>query len=146
MGVADRTVGERMRRDFVSMAPDEKLLEAERIMRLGRIRHMPVLDRGELVGILSHRDVADAALSSAAEASPDERVEHLRRIPISRVMQRSVRVVEESTTLREAALQMLRYKIGCLPVVERAGESLRMIGLVTESDLLEAAYLPTPGD
>lgn len=146
MGVADRTVGERMRRDFVSMAPDEKLLEAERIMRLGRIRHMPVLDHEELVGILSHRDVADAALSSAAEASPAERIEHLRRIPISRVMHRSLHVVEESTTLREAALQMLRYKIGCLPVVEKAGESLRMIGLVTESDLLEAAYLPAPGD
>jgi CBS domain-containing protein len=133
-----------MRRDFVSMAPDEKLLEAERIMRLGRIRHLPIVDDGELVGILSHRDLADAALSSAAEASPSERIEHLRRIPISKVMQRTLHVVEASTTLREAAVQMLRYKIGCLPVVEKDGESRRMIGLVTESDLLEAAYLPTP--
>jgi CBS domain-containing protein len=50
------------------------------------------------------------------------------------------------TTLREAAERMLRFKIGCLPVVERGPDRLELVGLITESDLLRAAYAPDLAD
>ena len=52
-----------MRTNFVSAAPDDSLLEADRIMRLARIRHLPVVEKGVLVGLLSHRDVLAASIA-----------------------------------------------------------------------------------
>ncbi len=131
-----------MRTNYVSVAPEESLLEADRIMRLARIRHLPVVDSGRLVGVLSHRDVLDASIARLETCDGVERVEHLRRIPISAVMQREPYTATENLTLGDAARRMLRLKIGCLPVVRAGRNGDEMIGLVTESDLLRAAYAP----
>jgi len=48
-GLADQSVAGLMRTNFVSAAPDDSLLEADRIMRLARIRHLPIVDKGLLV-------------------------------------------------------------------------------------------------
>ena len=131
-----------MKREFVTMHPEETLLEAERIMRLARIRHMPIVDGGLLVGVVSHRDVVEWALPVRDEESSKQRNQHLRVIPVAEVMSASPWTADPDTTLREAAERMLSFKIGCLPVVERSRDGLHLVGLVTESDLLRAAYTP----
>ena len=138
-----QTAAALMRANFVSAGPDDSLLEADRIMRLARIRHLPIVDKGCLVGLLSHRDVLSAALSRLERCDPAERLEHLRGIPIHAVMSRELSVGTEETSLGDAARRMLRLKIGCLPIV-RVGESgkMQLVGLLTESDLLRAAYAP----
>ncbi len=130
-----------MKREFVTMSPEETLLEAERIMRLARIRHMPIVDGGMLVGVLSHRDVVESALPKRDEETK-RREQHLRAIPVAKVMRANPWTADPDTTLREAAERMLSFKIGCLPVVERGRDGLQLVGLVTESDLLRAAYAP----
>jgi len=141
-GRADDSVGTLMRRHFVSVGPTESLLEADRIMRLARIRHLPVVEGGRLVGVLSHRDVLDASIARLAQRGADERVDHLRGISIAEVMQSGPYTALESTTLGDAARRMLRLKIGCLPVVRGGPDGERVVGLITESDLLRAAYAP----
>ncbi len=128
------------------MSPEETLLEAERIMRLARIRHMPIVDDGLLVGILSHRDVVEAALPKRDQDTASRRDRHLRAIPVAEVMREKPWTADPDTTLREAAERMLSFKIGCLPVVERGQDGLHLVGLVTESDLLRAAYAPDVQD
>ena len=137
-----QTVATLMRANFVSASPEDSLLEADRIMRLARIRHLPVVEKGILVGLLSHRDVLAASISRLEQCDPGERLDHLRRIAIGDVMQRDVSTATETTTLAHAARRMLRLKIGCLPVVCAGPDGPRLIGLVTESDLLRAAYAP----
>ena len=138
-----QTVATLMRTNFVSAAPDDSLLEADRIMRLARIRHLPVVDKGILVGLLSHRDVLSASISRLERCDPAERMNHLRGIPIRAVMARDLSTATEDTILGDAARRMLRLKIGCLPVVRHgANGGLQLVGLVTESDLLRAAYTP----
>ncbi|HTO56118.1 MAG TPA: CBS domain-containing protein [Myxococcota bacterium] len=139
---AQRPVSALMRRDFVSIGPADSLLEADRIMRLARIRHLPVLEKGRLAGMLSHRDVLYASLSKLESAGPRERLEYLRAIPVRDAMQREVVTAEESMTLGEAARRMLGRKIGCLVVVRPNATGLEAIALLTESDLLRAAYAP----
>lgn len=135
-------VRELMREDFIAVSPEDSLLDAERILRLARIRHLPVVRRGLLIGVLSHRDVMEASLSHVEERSPEERVEYLRGVPVERVMRTEPRTVDPECPLREAAIEMLRFKIGCLPVTEKDPQGLRLVGLITESDLLRAAYAP----
>ncbi len=135
-------MGTLVRRHFVSVGPGESLLDADRIMRLARIRHLPVVEEGCLVGVLSHRDILHASIARLEERESGERMEYLRGITIAEVMHREPYTATESTTLGDAARRMLRLKIGFLPVVGTGTEIDKLIGLVTESDLLRAAYAP----
>jgi CBS domain-containing membrane protein len=139
---AEATVSQLMRTNFVSVRSDESLLDADRIMRLARIRHLPVVEAGRLVGVLSHRDVLDASIARLEKSDGVERAQHLRAISIAEVMHRDPYTATEGTTLGDAARRMLRLKVGCLPVIRRGRSGQELVGLVTESDLLRAAYAP----
>jgi CBS domain-containing membrane protein len=133
-----------MRRHFISAEPTDSALHAVQLMQLARIRHLPIVANGSLLGIVSHRDLLEWSYSPHEEGSAVLRFDALRGLPIERVMHPSVCTIRPDATLREAAEQMLRHKIGCLPVVEdgaQAGQPAEMVGLITESDLLTAAYL-----
>ena len=135
-----RPVAEIMRRDFASLREEDRLDLADQVMKLGRVRHLPVLaPDGRLAGIVSSRDLLEASLTTVLAFDAASRRGFLHSVAVSEVMRRDVETVDESTPLGVAASRMIRHKIGCLPVVRQDGV---MVGLVTETDLLIAAYLP----
>jgi CBS domain-containing protein len=98
-----------------------------------------------LVGVLSHRDVLECLLEDL-EASPHKsRAEIVGEFPVEGIMRSPPDTVSRDCSLQQAANKMLRLRIGCLPVVETTSEGLRVVGLVTESDLLRAAYVDDSG-
>jgi CBS domain-containing protein len=128
-----------MHRRFVELAPSDLLSDARDLMRMARLRHLFVIDDGILVGVLSYRDLLEAAFPDAdpgkavrAELDADARVADL-MIPVPVT-------VTPTTPLREAAGCMLRFHLGCLPVIEGGPAAPRALGIVTEADLLRAAY------
>ena len=125
-------VREIMETKLVTISASERLSMVEDIMTLGRVRHMPVVQGGRLVGVVSERDLLRASLSVLSEHRDAERRMFLHVVEISRVMSSPPIVIGPDATIREAALLMADRKIGCLPVVE--GDEL--IGLVTETDVL----------
>jgi CBS domain-containing membrane protein len=131
-----------MRERVVTVAPDETLLEAQRIMQLARIRHLPVVEAGVLVGVLSDRDVLAASLASVEDADIRERIEQLSTIPVEQAMTRHPETVSPEWSLGEASLRMLRLRISCLPVVDEDKDQPKLLGLLTLTDLVEAAYAP----
>lgn len=135
-----------MQRRFVSVGPDEPIGEARELMRLARVRHLLVLDAGVLVGLISYRDVLEAcleaALCDAADRHESPRPDEDR---VSAHMRPRPATIAPTASLREAAGCMLRLRLGCLPVVETSSGALRPIGIVSESDLLRAAYVARPG-
>lgn len=137
MSRANDPVSDVMQREFVTLAVGDHLDLADDVMRLGRIRHMPVTDGKSLVGIVSQRDLLSASLSRLLEFDPAERRTFMRSIQVSEVMTRDVISVSPETSLGEVVRLMIRHKIGCVPVVGGGGEPL---GLVTEVDLLRAFY------
>lgn len=131
-------VREVMRRDFVCADPGETLEGARQTMRMGRLRHLLVTRGDRLVGILSYRDLLES-LTDGRGPAPSERVgAALKRAPV---------FVTPETALADAADRMCRYGFGCLPVLEprRAhAEPDRLVGIVTERDLLRAAFRIQP--
>ena len=102
-------------------------------MSLGRIRHLPVLDEdGELVGVVSHRDLLHGALASVLGYGSRGRHKLMNTILVKEVMTNNPTVVAPDTPLGEAARIMSKNKFGCLPVVE----GLRLVGILTESDFV----------
>ena len=121
-----------MQRDVATLQAGDALDLADDIMRLGRIRHLPVVAGDRLVGIVSHRDLLRAAVSSLLELGREAEQEWLARIPVRAVMTPAVRTIPPSAPLRDAVRLMLEAKIGCVPVVDEG----RLVGLLSESDCL----------
>jgi CBS domain-containing protein len=121
-----------METKLVTISANERLSMVEDIMTLGRVRHMPVVQGGQLVGVVSERDLLRASLSVLSEHRDAERRAFLHVVEISRVMSAPPIVIGPDASIEQAALLMADKKIGCLPVV--AGDQL--IGMVTETDVL----------
>ena len=137
MDAGERTVESVMAREFVSVGPGDRLDFVDDVMKLGRIRHMPVISNEALVGVVSQRDLLAASLSRVLAFDAQERRTFMRSVEVAEVMTPNPVVVVASATLRQAARLMLERKIGCLPVVDA---ETRVVGLVTETDLLRGAY------
>lgn len=120
-----------MQEKVVTISAGDRLSTVEDIMTLGRVRHIPVVRGGRLVGVVSERDLLRVSLSNLAQSSDENRA-FLDAVDIARAMSTPPITVGPDATVEEAALVMADAKIGCLPVVEE-GE---LIGLVTETDLL----------
>jgi CBS domain-containing protein len=121
-----------MGRNVVTISASERMSTVEDIMTLGHVRHMPVVQGGKLVGVVSERDLLRASLSVLSEHRGAERRAFLHVVEIARVMSTPPIVIGPDASVDEAALVMAEKKIGCLPVVE--GDEL--VGMVTETDVL----------
>ena len=121
-----------MREKVVTIGASDTLSTAEDIMRLGGVRHIPVVRRGRLVGVVSERDLLRVSLSNLNESGTDERRAFLHVLEIERAMSTPPVVVEPFISVDKAALLMAENKIGCLPVVDGG----TLVGMLTETDLL----------
>lgn len=137
-----RRVWEIMQTEVTVLAPNECLDLADDVMRLGLIRHLPVVDHTRLVGLVSSRDLLAASLTKSLDFDPMSRRAFMRVIEVSEVMSRNLVTVGPDATLSDAAALLLKHKIGCLPVVD---DDQALVGLITETDFLTAAFL-TPDD
>jgi CBS domain-containing protein len=121
-----------MTRDVATLDLNDELSLADDIMKLGRIRHVPVVDEGRLVGIMSQRDLFKASLASAMGFGEKAKREFMKTVAVKEVMLDEVITISPEANIEEAGRVMLEKKIGCLPVIEEGG----LVGLVTETDIL----------
>jgi len=119
--------------DVVSVRPDDNIATAYGLMLDHRFRHLVVVDRdGDLVGLLTHRDLLRHSLIERAELPLNLQRSVMRRIRVEEVMTSEVETADPGQWLQEAAQVMFENKLGCLPVVE----GLRVMGILTEADFV----------
>jgi len=124
------TIDELMTTDLYVLGRDACLIDIQELMRKKNIRHIPIVDAGELLGIVSHRDLMAATPISS---------EHYRKVYSETmaldIMHSGVETVTPTSSARNAALMLERHKIGCLPVVKKK----KLVGIVTSSDFIAVA-------
>ena len=132
-----------MTRDPLTIDPEAPLGTAIDVMRTGHLRHLPVVDEaGQLVGIITDRDLRQAVLAPAVSeylsAAGQRRIrglgEALEDIRVRDVMTWGVVTTHPDAPAAHAALIMFERRVGSLPVVEQG----RLVGMLTERDLLRA--------
>jgi CBS domain-containing membrane protein len=116
----------------VTLKPDDTLDLANDVISLGRIRHIPVVENGTMVGLLSERDLMGAAANQIFGLKQKSKSALLKSVLIKDVMKKRVITVKPQTPIKEAARLMAEKKIGCLPVISDGS----LVGLVTTTDLL----------
>ncbi|MDR0786522.1 MAG: CBS and ACT domain-containing protein [Gemmatimonadota bacterium] len=128
-------VRDHMRREVITVSPDDTLAAALRITRGHRIRHLPVvLGDNDLIGILSDRDIR-LAMPSPLTVPDSEQLSYLEKTPVAMVMTREVIAVGEEETLEDAAKLLYSHRIGALPVVDASN---RVRGILSETDILRS--------
>jgi acetoin utilization protein AcuB len=121
-----------MQTKLYTVTPETTLPEALRLTGQRGIRHLPVLEGDQLVGIVSDRDLKRAMASPATGLAAQELAYLLDRLRIGEIMTRTVITIGAMFPVEAAARLMVQEKIGALPVTDGG----RLIGLVTETDVL----------
>ncbi len=129
------TVADIMSRELVTLTEEDTLADARACMARARLRHLPVVRDGKLVGLVTHRDLLAASLSVFAEVSAREERTLFATIPVRELMHDAV-TAPPDMPVTDAGRILLDNKFGCLPVVDAAGV---LLGIVTEADFLRLA-------
>lgn len=121
-------VRDAMTREVATLGPQASAAEALAICRGRGIRHLPIVDGGRLVGLVSDRDLRDVSPPRGSADAEDA----LGGVKLSDVMTRGVETAHPLDTIEHAADVLHSQRIGCLPVV--ADEEV--VGIVTSSDMM----------
>ncbi|MBU0663978.1 MAG: CBS domain-containing protein [Proteobacteria bacterium] len=119
-----------MKKDVITIAPDQTLAEAEALMQQNRIRRLLVANGPTLVGIISQRDIQKGIPAGGDEstkliASQSKVEAYMTHNPIT---------ADPMDPLEDIALSMRKNKIGGIPVLEDGS----LVGIITESDIFRA--------
>jgi acetoin utilization protein AcuB len=122
-------VKKRMARKLVTIKKDATVSNAINLMKKHSIRHLPVVEQGELLGWVTERDIREAYLASLIE-----------QVSMGDIMMKDPITVSPDANLEEAAELLYRHEIGGLPVVDKG----KLVGVITVADIM-AAFIEVMG-
>ena len=122
-------IEEIMKSNVETLRPDDSIETAIRLMREKKIKHIPIVDdEMKILGIISDRDVKDAAPSILNEQSADFTLKN----PVRQIMQKQVITGHPLDFVEEVAALFYEHRISCLPILKAD----KLVGIITETDLL----------
>ena len=119
--------------DPVTLSPEENLMEALQLMRLRKIRRIPIVAHGKLVGLLTEGDLKRAEPSTLSDTQ-EEFLAVMEGTPVNRIMIENLVTTTPDAPLVDAARTLWSSKYGALPVLEDG----KLVGILTDNDLLGA--------
>ena len=125
-------VKDAMVKDIISLASNERLVHARRIMIDENIGRIITIDEGELTGILTSKDIIRALISFRKNVPEKHQQAQIKNILISDVMSSNVKTISEDTTISEAANILMETGYNGLPVTDNG----QVVGIITQTDLL----------
>ncbi len=118
----------------VTISSEESLQAAIELLHKHNIRELPVVEHGELIGIVTDRDLREVAPSYPVFRDQEEIRYYLQSLKVAKAMTVDPLKISPESPLLEAAKVLHTYRIGALPVVE----SGRLVGIISVTDILKA--------
>ena len=129
------TVRDIMTHDVEAASPEESVLDARDRFRLGGFRHLPIVEEGRLIGVVSDRDVLRAAGPSLGRLSFDDDEGPGLDQSLADIMTREPITADPTMSIEEAVDTLLRYEVSALPVLDEG----RLVGILSTADVLRMA-------
>ncbi len=123
-----------MSQPVITVEVSDTIKLANHLLNENRIRSLPVLSKGELVGIVTDRDLKRASVSETAGLESHEIVYMNTRIQLGEIMTENPITVTPATTVDEVAKILLKHKISGIPVVNDSGD---LVGIITQGDIFK---------
>ena len=134
---AQKTVADLMTKKVVSFFEEQSLPLAHELMKLRKMRHIPVIDEERrVVGVVTHRDIMGAQSQAFSLMHDRASTSFEPTIAIQKIMSRDVWTVNQSASAYDAGKLLLDHTFSCLPVVD---DGHRLVGIVTDRDYLKFA-------
>jgi acetoin utilization protein AcuB len=130
-----------MTTNVVTIPSSTSIADARRIMEAHRIRRLPVVDKGKLVGIVTIRRLESVSPSQATSLSVWELTYLLNKVTVKEIMERNVATVSPGMSAEEALALGQSHKVGAAVVVEKG----RVVGIVTTNDFFYKIVNPVLG-
>lgn len=128
-------VKELMTKQVLTVSPGDKIDRVFFLINFENIRHVPVVDKGKLVGMLSDRDLKKVLGSpKTLMEKPDGITVTISDRKVRTLMSRKLFTIEPEQRAADAAAIMVKRKIGALPVVHKD----KLVGIITATDILQA--------
>lgn len=124
-----------MSKTVITVDQDDSMQEATRLIKKHNIRMLPVMKKGELVGIVTDRDLKRASASDASTLEIHELLYLISEIKVKQIMRKNPVTVPLDYTIEETAEVLLTNKISGAPVVDSKG---MIVGAITQIDLFKA--------
>lgn len=123
-----------MTKNIIKLNLSDELTKAEALFKKHKIRHIPVVNSDEIVGILSYTDLLRVSYADAADDDA-ESVESIvfNMFTVRQVMAKDIIVISPETTIKEAAEILSQNEFHALPVCENEA----LVGIVTTTDLIK---------
>ncbi len=119
-----------MTKNPITVDSETLVLDAQRMMKENNIRRLPVVDKGNLVGIVTQHDLLQASPSPATSLSIHELNYLLAKMKVKEVMKKNPFTLTPDTPFEEALRIGQDKKIGSFPVMDKG----KLVGIITESD------------
>ncbi len=123
-----------MSRNVITIGEEDSMQQASTLMREHQVRMLPVMGKGELVGIVSDTDLKRASASDATMLDIHELLYLISKIKIRDIMTRNPITVPDDYTVEEAAQLLMERNISGVPVVDCDG---KLVGIITRNDLFK---------
>lgn len=124
-----------MSKNVITVDINESLIDAVKLLKHNDIGRLPVMKKGEMVGIVTDRDVKRASASDAVSLEIHELLYLLSKIKIEEIMTKDPITVPPDYTVEETAEVLLENKISSTPVVD---DQDQLVGIITQNDLFRA--------
>ena len=124
-----------MSKDLITIDVEDSMHEAMKLLKKNDIRMLPVMKKGELVGIITDRDLKRASASDATTLEIHELLYLLSEIKVKEIMTKDPITVPFDHTLEETAQVLLENKISGALVIDQEGN---IVGTITQSDIFRA--------
>lgn len=121
-----------MTKNPITVSPDTLVLQAQKIMKENKIRRLPVVEKGRLVGIVTKRDLLEAAPPRGTSPNIYDLNYLLSQMKVKDVMKKNPIVITPYTPVEDVLRIGQEEKIGSFPVVENG----KLVGIATESDIV----------
>ena len=121
--------------DVITVDEDVSMMQASRLMKQHRVKHLPVMINSRLVGIVSDRDLKEAQPSNATSLDIHELYYLLDKVKIKNLMSTNLHTTSSEEIIERAAAKMLEHDISALPVIDEQG---KLKGIVSKGDLFRA--------
>lgn len=121
-------------REPISVSPAERVAHARRLILDNDIGRLPVVENGDLVGIITERDVAKSMMNFRTLVPDNQQDERIRNLIVSDIMTQNVKSVRTNTPLSEVIALMLNENIGGVPVMNLKDE---MVGIISRRAIIK---------